>query len=197
MKMKMKNNINNINLLRIYSYNNFQKNLIKKQYNNNLDFFLKKIFIILIQKGRKFKVINIYLNWMHLLKIFFVKKFKKFNVANRKKFKFYMYKYLFINRMKFNVSPKVSFNSLYKKGILNKIPSINMSKRKNELKNYNLSSMWIKKSVEKRKEKTFILKFYSELFDINLNKGLSVSQKIEYYKSLYQNKKYYKYKTWI
>ena len=134
---------------------------------------------------------------MHLLKIFFVKKFKKFDVVHKKKFKFYMYKYLFINRMRFNVTPKVSFNSLYKKGVLNKIPSINISRQKNELKNYNLSSMWIKKSVEKRKEKTFILKFYSELFDINLNKGFSVNQKIEYYKSLYQNKKYYKYKTWI
>ena len=68
---------------------------------------------------------------MHLLKIFFVKKFKKFDVVHKKKFKFYMYKYLFINRMRFNVTPKVSFNSLYKKGVLNKIPSINISRQKN------------------------------------------------------------------
>ena len=74
------------------------------------------------------------------------------------------------------------------------MPSVTNSTLKDKDKAYTLVSFWLKKAILARKEKTFILKFYSELFDINLKKGSTYKQKIEYYKVLYKNKKFYKFK---
>ena len=60
-----------------------------------------------------------------------------------------------------------------------------------------LIASWIKKSFVNRKEKTFVLKFFSEINDIKLNKGSSIKLKKEFYRNFYLNKKYYRFKKWI
>lgn len=179
-----------------YRYTLLNK-LIKIRNNKYLDLFIKKIFFILIYTGKKIKVINIFLNWIKFLKFLFVKKYKTVSkLSKRKRMYFSFYKYLFINRIYKIICPKLNSENFFKKGVLSKLPSLTKSNYKDKVKIFTTVSLWIKKSVENRKEKTFVLKFYSELFDINLKKGNSYKQKIEYYKIFYQNKKFYKFKKW-
>lgn len=175
-----------------------KKKLIKFRNEAFVDLFLKKIFSALIYTGKKIKVIKIFLNWIEFLKFSFVKKFRfKNNKYNEKLFYFNLYKVIFINRMHKIICPKVGYQSFFQKTVLSKMPGITKYSYKDKDKIYGTVSVWIKKAMYVRKEKTFILKFYSELSDINLKKGSSYKQKIEYYKTLYSNRKFYKFKKWI
>ena len=168
---------------------------MKLKNNKYLDIFIKKIFYILIYEGKKIKVINIFLNWINFLKVLYIRKYKN-KLFENKIFCFTIYKYIYINRIHYILCPKVNSENFVTKGVSTKLPSLINSNFKNKMKTFTNVSLWIKKSVNSRKEKTFVLKFYSELFDINLKKGNSYKQKIEYYKILYQNKKFYKFKKW-
>jgi len=175
-----------------------KKKLVKFRNEIFIDLFLKKIFSILIYTGKKIKAIKIFLNWIEFLKFSFVKKFKfKNNKYNKKLFYFNLYKTIFVNRVHRIICPKIGYQSFFQKAVLNKMPGVIKHNYKDKDKIYGTVSIWIKKSIAVRKEKTFILKFYSELSDINLKKGSSYKQKIEYYKTLYSNRKFYKFKKWI
>jgi len=138
------------------------------------------------------------LNWIEFLKFSFIKKFKFRNKKYSKKlFYFNLYKIIFVNRLHRIICPKIAYQSFFQKAVLSKMPGITKYNYKDKDKTYGIVSAWIKKAIIARKEKTFILKFYSELSDISLKKGLSYKQKIEYYKILYKNKKFYKFKKWI
>lgn len=150
------------------------------KYNN---FFLKKLFLILIKKGFKMKIYKMYFNWINII---------KFNLISKNINK-HIYIYCLLNK----ILPKVNFSYLYKKGKTHAIPNIKRLSYKQNLKLNTLIASWIKKSFIKRKEKTFILKFFSEMNDIRLNKGLSIKLKKEFYRDIYSNKKYYKFKKWI
>ena len=273
---------------------NFYKLMLKKkliEHNNFMffDLFLKKIFSVLIYTGKKIKVVQIFLNWIKILKFLFFKKLKKLKQKNlslilkkrkrlfhkilsenknsnfkkknkvkslyvsikkifksskikhkkfknkkfikklriknkkfikklriknkkfikklklkNKKFKikkklsyFSFYKLIFINRLHKIICPKIGYQSFFRKGVLNKKPNVTKFTLKDRDRAYTLVSFWLKKATNSRKEKTFILRFYSELIDINLKKGSTFKQKIEYYKVLYKNKKFYKFKKWI
>jgi len=175
-----------------------KKKLIRLRNDSFIDLFLKKIFSVLIYVGRKIKVINIFLNWIEFLKFSFVKKFKIRNRRRKKKlFYFNLYKIIFFNRLHKIICPKIAHQSFFQKAVLSKMPSVTKYNYKDKDRMYGTVSSWIKKAILNRKEKTFILKFYSELSDINLKKGSAYKQKIEYYKTLYSNKKFYKFKKWI
>ena len=175
-----------------------KKKLIKLRNDMFVDLFLKKIFSVLIYRGKKINVIKIFLNWIEFLKFSFVRKFKFKNKKHRKKlFYFNLYKTIFVNRMHRVICPKIGYQSFFQKAALSKMPGVTKYNYKDKDKMYTIVSIWIKKAISTRKEKTFILKFYSELSDINLKKGSSYKQKLEYYKILYSNKKFYKFKKWI
>ena len=192
-KHKSRLTINNF----FYKYVYLNKSM-KVKNSKYLNLFIKKIFFTLIYTGKKVKVINIFLNWVNFLKLLFIKKYKIINnLFKNKVLRFSVYKYLFINRIYKIICPKLNSENFLKKGVSSKLPNLMNSNFKNKTKIFTTVSLWVKKSVESRKEKTFVLKFYSELFDINLKKGNSYKQKIEYYKVFYQNKKFYKFKKWI
>jgi len=188
-KYILKNRLNKILL---------KKKLIRLRNDILIDLFLKKIFSILISAGKKINVIKIFLNWIEFLKYSFVKKFKFKNKKYKKKlFYFNLYKTIFVNRMHKIICPKIGYRSFFRKATLSKMPNVTKYNYKDKDKMYGTVSLWVKKAISNRKEKTFILKFYSELSDINLKKGSTYKQKIEYYKVLYKNKKFYKFKKWI
>jgi len=201
----IKKELKRLNIIKLKSDSKY---VIKK-----LNFFIKLLNSMLLCKFKYKKNKSLYKNFKskskklktHKLKL--IKKQNRtkskfiykhnYKVLNKKNLFFKTYKSVFLNRLVNIICPKVSYHAFSQKTVISKLPNLNRSSYKDKAKICGLVSFWIKKAIVNRKEKTFILKFYSELLDINLKKGETYKQKIEYYKILYQNKKFYKFKKWI
>jgi hypothetical protein len=55
----------------------------------------------------------------------------------------------------------------------------------------------MRKSIKIRKEKTLILRIYSEMNDIRLNKGASIELKKTYYLNFYTTKTYERFMRFL
>ena len=167
------------------------KFLIKKRFRFKRYFifeknylFFKKLFCMFTKNGLKFRVINMYIKFINIIK-------KKISRKVKKGVSIYVYQ-VFKKAL-----PILNSTFFFKRGAKITIPKLN----KNNFKKLStISSLWFKKSVYLRKEKTLFLKIYSEIESIRKNKASFLTFKKNYYLEFYKNKrflKFFKRKKWI
>ncbi len=148
----------------------------KISFKNNF-FFLKKLFMILLKKGNKNRVINLFILFINIIKLKIIKKKLKSFIVN-----------FYIKTIIKNITPIINYSLFTKKGKSNILPKFKKLKKKSKQKMICMSLSWIKSSLKFRKEKTVFLKLLSELEDIRFKKGYSVDLKKEFYKNFISNK---------
>ena len=162
-----------------YKHKNFKKYFFF--FKNNF-FFFKKLFSMFIKNGLKIRVINMFVKFVNILKI------KK---KARKLVSIYMYQVFK------KIIPILEDTSFFKRGSKILVPKADKGNFK---KLSTISSLWFKKSVYLRKEKTLFLKIISEIESIRNNNSHSLYFKKIHYLEFYKNKhfiKIFKKKSWI
>lgn len=137
---------------------------IKEKYNRSTYYFINTLFHSFIKDGKKFKILNFFFKIFILIK-------KKYKIG------LFMFFY-FIQR---HLHSKIYLKAQHVGVVLYLIPVVSIRK------SIFLSKMWILTSIKERRERTFVLKLFSELSDIWNGKGLALSKKLQYYKIIKQS----------
>lgn len=143
--------------------------------------YLKILFFSLIKNGKKKKLLGYFFKFFYFIKL----KNITTSITSYLHQVFYrlkpllFYKYYHKNKRSRYILPwKYYSNFLQKKYI-------------------KLVVTWIKKSLKKRNEKTFILKIYSEFEKIRKNTGYTIMQKRYFYYNFYRSKSFFNFIKFI
>lgn len=136
---------------------------IKEKYNKSTYYFINSLFHSSIKDGKKFRNLNFFFKIFYLLK-------KKYRINL----------FIFFYFIQWRLHSRIYLKSQHIGIILYLIPVISIRK------SIFLSKSWILSGLKERKERTFILRLFSELCDIWNGKGQSLLKKIQYYKIIKQ-----------
>jgi len=115
----------------------------------------------------------------------------------RKKYKFKNKANIYMFQIYKNIIPLVSCTPIIRKGSKIFLPKLNKLNRKNV---NTISCLWLKKTINLRKEKTLFLKIVSELEGVRKGLSASIVLKNLYYINFFKNKffiKFFKKRNWI
>lgn len=127
-------------------------------------------------KKKIFKILN---------KLIFLLKFR-YNISISPAF----FLNLYLKQVFYNMRPIIYFKYKHVRGERELLPWLLKKNNRQDKKYISLAIIWIRRAVKMRKEKSLLLRIYSEFADIRLNKGNAINAKKIFYLDFYNSRVY-------